>query len=149
MVSRSRDGSRLARVIGRLGMTAVRASSSRGAVRGFLQMHRWLTRPGGRAAMALDGPRGPRHQAKPGIAMLARKSGAWVVPIEFTHTRRIVFNSWDRTRLPLPFGHTRVVFGEPIDAAEWGDDDTANAAQIQRALLVLRDASSSCATSHR
>ncbi|HPK04015.1 MAG TPA: lysophospholipid acyltransferase family protein [Candidatus Sumerlaeota bacterium] len=136
MISRSRDGDRLARLMQRLGARPVRASSSRGAVRGFLEVLRRL-RPGdaapGTVAIALDGPRGPRRQPKPGAALLARKAGALIVPVAFHHQRQWVFGSWDRTRLPKPFTRTTCVFGEPLDASRWDDE----AALLQRMVEAL------------
>jgi hypothetical protein len=116
MVSRSRDGERLARIIQWLGATPIRASSSRGAVAGLVEMKRWLCAGQGRfAAMAPDGPRGPRRVAKPGVAALARHAGALIVPVAFRHSRQIAFRSWDRTRLPLPFARVTGLFGPPLD----------------------------------
>ena len=42
MVSRSRDGEKLAQCITRIGLEPVRGSSSRGAVAGLVQMARWV-----------------------------------------------------------------------------------------------------------
>jgi hypothetical protein len=131
MVSRSRDGERLAHVLARFGAESVRASSSRGAVAGLVELKRWLTMPGRQrvAAMALDGPHGPRREAKPGAATLARHAGALLLPMAFRHSSQIVFKSWDRTRLPKPFARLHCLFGEPIDcAAQPIELDTTGAA---------------------
>jgi lysophospholipid acyltransferase (LPLAT)-like uncharacterized protein len=107
LVSRSRDGQKLAEVISRLGMEPIRGSSSRGAVGALIELARWLRLgvggPGRVAALALDGPHGPRRVAKPGIALLARKTGAIILPVSFEFSRQWVFRSWDRTRLAKPW----------------------------------------------
>ncbi|MCL5269010.1 MAG: DUF374 domain-containing protein, partial [bacterium] len=92
MVSPSRDGEKLARVIHRLGLQTVRASSSRGAARGLLEMKGRMTAAAtaeahAAAALALDGPRGPRRVAKPGVALLGRQTEALIVPVSFVHSR--------------------------------------------------------------
>jgi hypothetical protein len=133
MISRSRDGDKLTQVMERLGLTAIRGSSSRGAVGGLIELRRWLADPPDPhppcAALALDGPRGPRRVGKPGAILLARRAEAVVVAMAFDPRPRITFKSWDRTRLPLPvarFGARVAVF----DTREWGDDDAANLARV-------------------
>lgn len=145
MVSRSRDGEKLAQVIRRVGSEPVRASSSRGAVAGVVELCRYLRRDHPRwgrpmpgiAALALDGPRGPRRVAKPGAALIACKTGALVVPIAFAHRRQTVFGSWDRTRLPWPFSRSRVAAGKVLDAADWAGDDAAFSEQLATRLQAL------------
>lgn len=141
MISHSRDGEMLARLIEPYDLIPVRASSSRGAVRGFLELYRWLIAKRDfptLAAIAVDGPRGPRRAAKTGAAMLARKAGALILPVVFDHSRKIVFRSWDRTIVPKPFARSTVLIHEPIDTAAWGDDDDANALLLGQILLDLK-----------
>lgn len=128
MVSKSRDGEIGAALVRALGGDAVRASSSRGGAAGLLALHnRLLDRsPGGRPFVgfhALDGPRGPRHRAKPGILLLARRADALIVPIVAGSARAWEANSWDRQRIPLPLGRIVYCIGEPIDvrAIDGGD----------------------------
>lgn len=138
MVSRSRDGDKLASVIERLGMVAVRASSSRGAVAGIIELTRYLRgNPDATAAIAPDGPRGPRHEAKPGVALLARKADALIVPYGFAYSRQAVFHSWDRTRLPAPFARMIAYVGPPIDPRQWPGDEHEQAGQLGRLLDKL------------
>ncbi|MFQ6672295.1 MAG: hypothetical protein ACE5KY_03265, partial [Candidatus Tectimicrobiota bacterium] len=40
---------------------------------------------------------------------------------------RVVFNSWDRFVLPLPFSRVVVIYGEPLTA---GPDDDGEAARL-------------------
>lgn len=142
MVSRSRDGERLSAIIRHLYLTPVRASSSRGAVQGSLEMHRWLTgQPGGPAiaAIALDGPRGPRRQAKPGVLRLAAMSDAIILPTGFAYSNAVTFGSWDRTRLLKPFSRLAMNVGEPIDPRQWTDTPEAFAGEITRRIDALHD----------
>lgn len=122
MVSRSRDGELAAALVAAHGMETVRASTSRGAVPGLLRMARTMRDPkipGGSVwcVLAMDAPRGPRHRAHAGYQLLARRAGALILPMTLGMSRRKTFNSWDRLRLPLPFGRMVLSFGEPIDAA--------------------------------
>jgi hypothetical protein len=73
-VSRSRDGSLQAGILGGLGVVSVRGSSSRGgahAARGLLR----ALRAGWPVLLAVDGPRGPRGSVAPGAAFLAGRTG--------------------------------------------------------------------------
>jgi lysophospholipid acyltransferase (LPLAT)-like uncharacterized protein len=143
MISRSRDGELLANVIRWLRLEAVRGSSSRGGVGGIVEFKRWIGRrsPHGRAAaLALDGPRGPRREAKPGIALLARHSDARILPVAFRPTSAWVFKSWDRTKLPKPFSILECRFAAPIDASDWNaDDDATHAKRIEAVLNGLHE----------
>ena len=65
MTSRSFDGEYIARVIQTLGFTAVRGSSSRGAVGALFGMRRQLEQ-GHPVVFTSDGPRGPRYTPNPG-----------------------------------------------------------------------------------
>jgi len=66
MISRSKDGDLFAPLVEGLGHTVVRASSSKGASTGLIEMLEHMDK-GFHAAMAADGPKGPVYQAKPGV----------------------------------------------------------------------------------
>ena len=55
-----------------------------------------------------DGPRGPCYDMKPGIALTALETQAYVVPLDWQSDRFWEFNTWDRLRIPKPF--TTIVF---------------------------------------
>ena len=137
MVSQSRDGDQAARAVEDFGMTAIRGSSSSGGMRALVQMKRYLTQPtegrGRLGSIALDGPRGPRREAKPGAAMLARTCDAFIFPIVFKNSREWVFRSWDRTRLIKPFAKMTPIFLEPIDSRLWRDDESLTR-EVERVL---------------
>src|SRR5918912_1089983 len=63
MTSRSFDGEYIARSIQRFGCGAARGSSTRGGVGAIVEMAR-LVRQGCPTAFTIDGPTGPRHEAK-------------------------------------------------------------------------------------
>lgn len=113
-VSQSRDGDLVAAVLRRLGFAeSPRGSSSRHASSLLRALIR-LVREGATVGMLPDGPRGPAGEAKPGVVALARVTGAPLVPVGIATTRRIVFSSWDRTVLPLPFARVCCLYGDPI-----------------------------------
>jgi lysophospholipid acyltransferase (LPLAT)-like uncharacterized protein len=124
MISQSRDGGRVTRVAEKVGWRVVRGSSSRGGAKALLQMVRVLNEPPVLAGHLVDGPRGPRHELKPGVVAMAQRSHAVLVPSMYATRRKWCAPSWDRLQVPLPF--SRVVrrdlpprcVREDLDAAE-------------------------------
>ncbi len=113
MTSRSFDGEYIARFIQRFGYGAARGSSSRGGVGALVEMAR-LVRAGYPAGFMIDGPRGPRHVAKMGAVLLAKKTGQPVLPFAVNAARHYAAPSWDRCQLPLPFTRAAVRIAPPI-----------------------------------
>jgi len=113
MISRSRDGEMIARVVDILGWRAVRGSSSKGGLRALKEI-RALTRDGYRIGHIVDGPQGPFGIVKPGLLTIAQLAGAPIVPVIISAQRRWVFNSWDRFMVPKPFSRVLVRFAAPI-----------------------------------
>ncbi len=72
-------------------------------------------RDGYHAGLAVDGPKGPIHEVKPGVIYLAKKTGAPVIPVLTSAKPSIVMKkAWDRYMLPVPFAKAVILFGEPI-----------------------------------
>lgn len=109
MASLSRDGELLARVLAALGYGVVRGSSSRGAVAAFRAAEAVL-RAGGRPALAVDGPRGPRGTVHGGAEALATATGAPVV-FGIARGRGLRLRTWDRMLIPWPFARVTVRYG--------------------------------------
>lgn len=139
MTSRSFDGEYIARIIQKLGFTAVRGSSSRGAVGAMFGMREQLE-AGHSVVFTIDGPRGPRYVAKPGPILLAKKTGAPVSCFYVAVERAWILNSWDRMIIPKPFSRA-VTYGSspmfvPPDASE--EQMTALHQQMQATLERCR-----------
>src|SRR5215216_1190161 len=121
MTSRSFDGEYIARFIQRLGYGAVRGSSTRGGVGALVELAR-LVRKGCPAGFSTDGPRGPRHVAKMGAVLLAKKTGQAVLPFGVNAERFWSLPSWDRMQIPRPFSRVEVRFAPPVRIAPDADD---------------------------
>ena len=114
MVSQSFDGELVARMIHHLGSRAVRGSSSRGAVQALKGILR-LAKEGWRPSVAVDGPRGPRHEVKKGVVEIAKVLKVPILPINMACSRSFIFKkSWNKSELPLPFSRIVVEWGAPI-----------------------------------
>ena len=113
LVSRSEDGSMISGLIRRFGFVTVRGSSSRGGAEGLRSLARAI-REHHSVVVVPDGPRGPREVLKAGAVVLARLTGAPVVPAALAASSEWRARSWDEFRVPKPFSRCVVRFGEPI-----------------------------------
>ncbi|MEN9572633.1 MAG: hypothetical protein RL514_488 [Verrucomicrobiota bacterium] len=113
LVSASRDGGMLARVLELFDVEPVRGSSSR---RGS-QALRELVSAGERGrdlAITPDGPRGPCYVVQEGIVSLAQLTGMTIVPASFHLSCKWQLKTWDRFQVPLPFARCEVHLGQPL-----------------------------------
>ena len=114
MTSVSKDGQLIDYVIRKLGGATSKGSSSRGAVSALKGLIR-LMKNGHPASMAVDGPRGPIHQVKPGVFELSRLAQAQIFPVGVAVGNAHVFEkSWNKAVLPKPFSKVAVCYGPPI-----------------------------------
>jgi lysophospholipid acyltransferase (LPLAT)-like uncharacterized protein len=110
LVSEHRDGELIARVLAANGMRTIRGSTTRGGARALLQLVASL-KQGNTIAITPDGPRGPRHQAAPGLFAAAHRAGAPIVPMAVAASRSWQLGSWDRFEIPYPFARVVVRYG--------------------------------------
>jgi lysophospholipid acyltransferase (LPLAT)-like uncharacterized protein len=113
LVSHSKDGEFVSRVLQCFGAHVTRGSSSRGGAQALREIVRKV-RGGYHAALTPDGPRGPRYHVQPGIVAVAQKTGAAIVPVTYSARWKKVFRSWDAFLIPLPFSRIVVIYGQPI-----------------------------------
>jgi lysophospholipid acyltransferase (LPLAT)-like uncharacterized protein len=135
MVSQSRDGELLARALCRLGFGLIRGSSSRGglsALRASLRALEGEQRP---VAIAVDGPRGPRHQVAPGALGLTLGRGRPLVYARALCWPRLQLRSWDRFELPLPFARVELRYGRWTPPPDLGREQAC--AELARRLEEL------------
>jgi lysophospholipid acyltransferase (LPLAT)-like uncharacterized protein len=108
MVSQSRDGDLIDRVLRLFGLQSARGSSTRGGKQALDVMIDTINRTRCSGGLVADAPRGPFGVAKIGIIRLSKETGLPLIPVMWWAKRKIMFNSWDKTLLPLPF--TRIIF---------------------------------------
>lgn len=111
--SLSKDGDILTKILDSLGYQAIRGSSNRGGARVLLEAIKKI-KEGVTVAFAIDGPKGPARVIKPGIIKLAQKTGAPIVAMSWAYEKTKKLNSWDKTRIPLPFSKSVVHLGKPL-----------------------------------
>jgi hypothetical protein len=79
VTSENFDGEWIARIIRRFGYGAARGSTSRGGARALRSLLKSIAQQP--AAFTVDGPRGPRGVAQPGVVWLAKATGHPILPI--------------------------------------------------------------------
>ncbi len=89
--------------------------------------------------IAPDGPDGPPYVPKRGIAKIARKAEAAIMPVGLWTRQAFQMRRWDRYLVPLPFARIHMVFEEPIMVSKKMDRD-ALLAQVTAAMHRARTA---------
>ena len=128
LISASRDGGLLARVMGLSGVVAARGSSSR---RGAAALRELVSaaKAGCDLAITPDGPRGPCYEVQEGVVLAAQLTGLPIVPLSYRLGWKKTLLSWDRFQVPLPFSRVDVMLGEPIAVPR--DTDEAGRARLR------------------
>jgi lysophospholipid acyltransferase (LPLAT)-like uncharacterized protein len=134
LVSHHRDGRFIGEVVRRFGIEPVLGSSSKGGASSLRNMLK-LLKKGDIVGITPDGPRGPRREADAGVAQLAALAGVPIVPCAARTTRHFVLNTWDRMRIPLPFGRGVMVCGPELIVPRdgWRDSVTGIVAALNDA----------------
>ncbi len=121
IVSASRDGGMLARILEHFNVEPVRGSSSRRGGQALREMVSWAEQ-GCDLGITPDGPRGPCYQVQEGVISTAQLTGFPIVPASYHLNWKIRLKSWDRFQVPLPFALCEVSVGKimrvPRDATD-------------------------------
>jgi len=113
LVSASRDGEKLARVLSKFDLICVRGSSSRRGKQALRELTA-LVNDGYDAGITPDGPRGPKYHCHDGVIALSQITQAPIIPVSWDVSRKITVNSWDNFMVPLPFARATVRIGVPM-----------------------------------
>jgi hypothetical protein len=121
--SDSKDGERSAATWRWLGIHAVRGTAGHSGAQALVKMIQ-IVKQGWDLGITVDGPRGPRQQAKPGVLAVSRKTGAWLVPVCVGYSRAWKLRSWDEMLIPKPFSRVRVHYGAPFRVSSPQEEGT-------------------------
>ncbi|MDX2226438.1 MAG: lysophospholipid acyltransferase family protein [Verrucomicrobiae bacterium] len=124
MVSASKDGEILARILSYYRTPCARGSSSRKGVRAFLELLK-AVEAGRDPSITPDGPRGPMYEVNPGVVKLAQKTGIEIVPLSFESARCWRLRSWDHFIIPKPFSRVEFRVGAPFRIPAEMDEESA------------------------
>ncbi len=132
LISQHGDGRLIAFAVRLLGIRSVAGSSSRGGTRAVLEILK-IVEKGSDVGFTPDGPRGPLHECKDGVALVAQRTGVPVYPMAYSTERHWQLRSWDRMIIPKPFSRGVAVVGNPIRISADEDREIARK-RIQDAL---------------
>ncbi len=122
MASTSKDGSLMAKAAELLGSEVSRGSSTRGGAAALKGIFR-LAKKGWNPSVAVDGPKGPIYEIKPGVFEISKRLKADIYPLSVAVKKKHVFEkAWNKSFLPLPFTKVQVVVGEPMRAPAREED---------------------------
>jgi hypothetical protein len=138
MISASRDGALLARLVEAFGVAAIRGSTSRRGPQALLEATSWMEKKYN-IVITPDGPRGPAYKVQEGIIHLAQLTGRPIIPVSNETRRKITFRSWDKFQVPLPFAHCVMRWGRPFwvprDATEKDRDQLC--LNLEKAMMEI------------
>jgi hypothetical protein len=140
LTSYSFDGEFGARVVKRFGLSAVRGSSSKGGSDAVANLAEALNHVQA-VGFTLDGPRGPRRVAKPGVAILSARTRTPIIPHAFAVYPAWRLRSWDQFPIPKPFGRIISAYGPPIPPPRDRSPDAVEEVRLaaERALNGLHE----------
>ncbi|MGC8737754.1 MAG: lysophospholipid acyltransferase family protein [Candidatus Hydrogenedens sp.] len=138
LTSYSYDGELASRIVHRFGLEAVRGSSSSGGSEALKGLQKALEHQGC-VGWTLDGPKGPRRIAKPGIAVLSARTKTPIVPMGAIVNKCWHLKSWDRFPVPKPFSKIYVGFGPIIPPPSSEDEHQVENTrkEVEDALNIL------------
>ncbi len=118
LASKHGDGRFVGRVMEKFGVINIAGSTqdgrkaSRGIdMHGLKEIFRVLKNQLG-IAITPDGPRGPSRKINGEVIKIAKLSGVPILPIGIGYSRFFELNTWDRFKVPLPFGVVCYYYGD-------------------------------------
>ena len=130
LASRHGDGRIVGRVMQKFSLISILGSTKDGrkSSRGidFSSMRQILDglKRGYSLGITPDGPRGPNQKINGDIINIARIANSKIIAVSYSSSNFIIFNSWDRFKLPLPFGKLSFYIDEvPLEIPRNSSDE--------------------------
>ena len=103
LVSKSKDGDILTRLLHNFKYNVIRGSSSKGGKDALEQIINEISN-GNSVVITPDGPGGPARGIKNGALIISNRTGYPIIPVKINFSRKKILNkSWDKFEIPLPF----------------------------------------------
>ncbi len=115
LISNHRDGMIIAKVMAIFGFNIITGSSTKNSYKALKSI---ITLANAKESVYLtpDGPKGPRYQINGNVIAVSSLCQKYIIPMSYSCTRSIIFNSWDKFIFPLPFNKIVISYGTPIKA---------------------------------
>ncbi len=113
LISKSKDGNLLAKLLKHWEYEVVRGSSSSG---GDVALGIMVDFAKNNYSVSItpDGPRGPAHKFKAGAVVTAKKSKVPLILAGIGYKKKKILSNWDKFEVPYFFSKVKVVYSEPI-----------------------------------
>ena len=113
LISKSKDGDLLAKILKKWKYNVVRGSSSQG---GDVALGIMVDFAKNNFSIAItpDGPRGPSNKFKAGAVVTAKRSEIPLVLVGIGFKNKKFLNSWDKFQIPYFFSRAKVVYSNPV-----------------------------------
>ena len=121
LVSASRDGGLLTKILEDFQILAIRGSSSRRGAQALREIVS-AAKAGYDIAITPDGPRGPCYRVQGGVIAAAQLAGLVIIPVRIRYSFKKQLGSWDKFQIPMPFSRCDVVFDEAIRVPKNADE---------------------------
>ncbi|HMS63940.1 MAG TPA: lysophospholipid acyltransferase family protein [Ignavibacteria bacterium] len=110
LVSQSKDGEILSKILKNWKYKIVRGSSSKGSKEAISEL--LILAENNSIAITPDGPRGPANSIKNGALIISNKLKIPVIPVKIIYRKKFILSkSWDKFEIPYPFSKCEVYFG--------------------------------------
>ncbi|MBU0533527.1 MAG: lysophospholipid acyltransferase family protein [Candidatus Omnitrophica bacterium] len=139
LLSPSKDGELLAKVINKLGFASARGSSKHYSKNTFTTMLAAFKK-GFDAAIVPDGPQGPKYKAKLGVIRIAQKAGIPLIPVAYNVSRKKILSTWDSFLLPLPFSRAVLIYDKPLMISSDINEENAKTLLEKRLTKITKEA---------
>jgi len=117
LISSHFDGNLIAKTVKYFGLDTISGSTNRNAAKVLIQGIKALN-DGYDIGITPDGPKGPRREVADGIIIMAQKAKAKIVLVNIVPSKYWEFNSWDKFRVPKPFGTLNYYSSGMLDVSE-------------------------------
>ena len=113
LISKSKDGDLLAKILKHWNYNVVRGSSSSdGDIALAIMID--FAKNGYSVTITPDGPSGPAHKFKAGAVITAKKSELPLILAGVGFQKKKLLSNWDKFEVPYFFSKSKIVYSEPI-----------------------------------
>jgi hypothetical protein len=113
LISKSKDGDLLEKILKHWRYNVVRGSSSKGGDVALGIMVD-VARNNESVVITPDGPRGPLNKMKAGAVITAKKSKAPLILVGIGYNKKRILKSWDKFEIPKFFSLVNAVYSDPV-----------------------------------
>lgn len=113
IISQSKDGSLLVKILKGWNYDVKRGSSSRD---GKIVLEELIKNAAQKRSIAItpDGPRGPYREMKAGAVIISKKSEIPLILVGVYYKRKTMLKSWDKFEIPWFFSKAVICYSDPI-----------------------------------